>query len=465
MNSSITATATIPDAARSAIAQLSDPCESARWGDEQPAAQTLAEQVHSEGPLSPREAISNTLAVAREMAAAPKQGVRHRDINPSNILIEHAGGVKVHDCDWAGLKSGDYLAPEQVANPATADHRASIYSLGCTFYFMLTGQTPIPGEAFAHDAPPISRLAKLPHGRAIDQLLQRMLAKMPAQRLQSMREVIEELELCLERLRKRQKARRRLWLGGAGFLGVFLTLSLLGQWLKSNTLEAQVDAAFARMEALNPGYDRSRTLIKFDGPSVKVDFSRDPAVVNLDPLISLPIVDLNCEATSIKDLNAIGRMGSLRRLLCGETTIRDLAPLRGKDFDVLYFTGTQVTDLSPLAGSQILELGIAEGVADLAPLAGMPIQVLLCEGARDITDLTPLQDSPLTDLWMRKLSKIEDIRPLGKLPLLHLRIDFEEARDATVLRTIPSLTTINCQPASMFLAKANLSERCLAQQW
>src|SRR4029077_7617339 len=96
-------------------------------------------------------------AVGLEHAAAA--GLVHRDIKPGNILVDRTGVVKILDMGLARffndeddiltkkfdenvLGTADYLAPEQAIDSHGVDIRADIYSLGATFYFMLTGRTP-----------------------------------------------------------------------------------------------------------------------------------------------------------------------------------------------------------------------------------------------------------------------------------------------------------------------------------
>ncbi|MGD0900612.1 MAG: SUMF1/EgtB/PvdO family nonheme iron enzyme, partial [Thermoguttaceae bacterium] len=95
----------------------------------------------------------------------------------------------------------DYMAPEQALDTHAADHRADIYALGCTLYRLLTGHPPYQAEAFAKlfllhlEAPiPSLRAARPETPEALDAACQRMLAKKPEDRYQSMAEVVAELE-------------------------------------------------------------------------------------------------------------------------------------------------------------------------------------------------------------------------------------------------------------------------------
>src|SRR5262249_42855497 len=138
------------------------------------------------------------------------------DVKPSNLLV--AGGrVKVLDLglarflqdqvadpartrEGAGMGTPDYAAPEQFRDAHAADARADVYALGCTLFHLLTGQVPFPGssfsekyEAHAHkEPPPVEELCPdVPGGLAL--VVQKMLAKRPADRFQTAAEVAEAL--------------------------------------------------------------------------------------------------------------------------------------------------------------------------------------------------------------------------------------------------------------------------------
>ena len=97
----------------------------------------------------------------------------------------------------------DYMAPEQAEDSHRADHRADIYSLGCTLYYLLTGREPFPGETvlkrlmahMEHPAPSL-RAARPAVPASLDAVYQKMMAKRPDDRPASMTEVIALLEAC-----------------------------------------------------------------------------------------------------------------------------------------------------------------------------------------------------------------------------------------------------------------------------
>jgi serine/threonine protein kinase len=182
----------------------------------------LATLIRSGGPLSVARALRAILQVARGLQAAHEKGVIHRDIKPSNLLLDKKGTVKILDMGLARLTSAaraledgvdrltnsgqvmgscDYMAPEQAEDTHKADHRSDIYSLGCTLYRLLTDKTPYHGESLmqmllAHREAPIPSLcqARSDVPVELDRVFQKLVAKRPEDRYQSMAEVVAAVE-------------------------------------------------------------------------------------------------------------------------------------------------------------------------------------------------------------------------------------------------------------------------------
>ncbi len=175
------------------------------------------------GPLSPAEAVRYATQAADALATAHGAGIVHRDLKPGNILLTGKGAVKLLDfglaklTDPAGGGSGSggsfastqsvaisgtpgYIAPEQL-NGKPGDARSDIFALGCVLYELVSGRRAFPGETMAASlaATLMAQPAPLEGApRALAQLIERMLAKDPAQRPESMEEVLRELRTCLE---------------------------------------------------------------------------------------------------------------------------------------------------------------------------------------------------------------------------------------------------------------------------
>jgi eukaryotic-like serine/threonine-protein kinase len=174
--------------------------------------------VSDEGPLPVPRAARLFAEVAIALDHAHNQGLIHRDMKPSNIIITPHDHAKVLDLGLAlvqgevpvereviggrGYVVGtmDYIAPEQTENAAKVDPRSDIYSLGCTLYFALTGQPPFPGGTAlekiqrqrGEDPLPVPQLnATVPP--AFIGLLRKMMAKDPEQRFATAAEVQEKL--------------------------------------------------------------------------------------------------------------------------------------------------------------------------------------------------------------------------------------------------------------------------------
>jgi hypothetical protein len=199
---------------------------------------SLERLLRQRGPLPVAEACSLAWQAALGLQHAHERGMVHRDIKPANLLLTGQGRVKLLDFGLArfvseaapvseaadappsthvalaplpqgvdGLTASgvvigtpDYIAPEQAAEPRSADIRADIYSLGCTLFHLLTGRPPFAGgtamqKLIAHVEQPPPLLAEMRPDAppALSQLVAKMLAKDPSQRSQTPGEAAEAL--------------------------------------------------------------------------------------------------------------------------------------------------------------------------------------------------------------------------------------------------------------------------------
>lgn len=182
----------------------------------------LGSLVKQGGPLSVDAAVRCLIQAAMGLAHSHTMGVFHRNVKPGNLMLDQQGVVKLVGFGLAHVEAGapgdqeggeaeltqqgqlvgsqEYMAPEQILNANQADQRADVYSLGCTLHTLLTGRPPYSGKSLmdqlmAHRNQPIPSLrATRPDvPEVLDVIFQKMLAKRPEDRYQSMTELIEHL--------------------------------------------------------------------------------------------------------------------------------------------------------------------------------------------------------------------------------------------------------------------------------
>lgn len=183
----------------------------------------LGRLVDRRGPLPVDEAVAMLVQAARGLDYAHRAGVVHRDVKPRNLIRATDGTVKVLDLGLARIRSemtadddmlspdvttvgyffgtACYASPEQAAGDQQVDHRADIYSLGCTLHYLLIGRPPYKARSvmqtlLAHREGPIPSLSALrPEVPAVlDAVFRRMVAKEPGDRYQSMGQVMAALD-------------------------------------------------------------------------------------------------------------------------------------------------------------------------------------------------------------------------------------------------------------------------------
>ncbi len=179
------------------------------------------EHLQRDGAYSALDATRMIVEASKGLAAAHQQGFIHRDINPANLLLTEDGVVKVSDFRFAKQTSSEniqnltlvgqiigtphYMSPEQCEMSAV-DARSDIYSLGTTYFSLLTGERPYGDRTtdllvmLAHcDAdPPDPRDINPDVPEACAQIIEQAMATQPDERYQSMEEMRSDLEAFSE---------------------------------------------------------------------------------------------------------------------------------------------------------------------------------------------------------------------------------------------------------------------------
>ncbi len=225
------------------------------------AGESLQERLNRTGPLPLLDVVRIGAQTAAGLAAAHAQGLIHRDIKPANLLLENGlARVKITDFGLArmiddvgltqnGVVAGtpEFMAPEQ-ARGDVVDHRADLFSLGSVLYAMCTGKSPFRA---ASTMGVLRCVCEQPAGSVreqntaipswLEELIERLMAKNPAERIQSASEVAALLESYLAHLqqpatmpapplpdRSRTRASRNAWSIGALLAACLGVLVLVG---------------------------------------------------------------------------------------------------------------------------------------------------------------------------------------------------------------------------------------------
>jgi hypothetical protein len=192
--------------------------------------------------------------------------------------------------------------------------------------------------------------------------------------------------------------------------------------------EEQIQRVLAKLKELNPAFDRFSAEFKIESNTVTELTFPSAAVSDISPLRALTgLRVLNCEQPL-----ASGRKGA----------VADLLPLRGLQLTKLNCNNTRVNDLAALAGMPLVELRcLSTEVQHLLPLRGAPLKVFDCRDTL-VDDLVPLAGAPLKELRLWKTA-VRDLAPLKDAPLTHLDIEGLPIRDLSPLEGAP-LQWLNC---------------------
>jgi hypothetical protein len=426
--------------------------------------------------------------IAAGLAAAHAAGLVHRDIKPANIWLDVAnqGRAKLLDFGLArpaaeelrltqrGLIVGTpyYMAPEQ-ARGAAVDQRADLFSLGCVLYEMCARRLPFQGPnalalltALATDTPAPVRQINPAVPPALSALVQRLLAKDPAERPASADEVVGILAGLASEApgRTSRPNRRHLRLVGTGLLACVLlgALALRFRSSDSSAIVALPPQATSSAEAPSSTADSWEKSVARLAPAAQVDeVARKLRDLNpgyqgtLVPTIDRnEVIGLQLTAVKLTNLTPVRALPALQHLICPSADeefgdLKDLSPLQGLPLKSLNLKGNnKLKDLSPLEALplEVLNFYGCTPIADLSPLRRMhTLRELDCGGTK-VTELTFLRRLPLTTLILNDC-KVENIAPLEGMPLVRLSLAATRVADLTPLSDAVKLKSLNLNSA------------------
>ena len=180
--------------------------------------ETLGDRL-KRGPLPQREAAQIMVEVCRAIGFAHLRGVLHRDIKPTNIMLDDQDQVKITDFGLAKFSDSadnltrtgavigtpSYMSPEQASGRSSlVGRRSDIYSLGTVLYHLLTGRPPFIADSpmqlamqiLEHDPPPV-RLLEPRIDRDLEMIVSRSIQKPPDLRYNSADDMADDLEAFL----------------------------------------------------------------------------------------------------------------------------------------------------------------------------------------------------------------------------------------------------------------------------
>jgi len=212
-----------------------------------------------EGPLEPARAVRILEQVASALDAAHERGLVHRDVKPSNVLIDerdhayladfglsrHLGDAATSPGSSKSLGTVDYAAPEQIRGEGV-DGRTDVYALGCLLYECLTGEAPFrrgsdAATLYAHLEEPPPDLPDL------EQVLPKALAKEPAERYGTCGELIEDARDALG-----TEPRRSRWPLGFAAAGLALIAAALLAFFLTRSVSSTPPAQEGRLLRIDP---------------------------------------------------------------------------------------------------------------------------------------------------------------------------------------------------------------------
>lgn len=456
----------------------------------------LDKRVRKEGPLPIAQACEFIRQTALGLQHSYERGLIHRDLKPANLLVsgewgvvsaaketaansplttKHSPVLKILDLGLAHIEKSsdesstftregmlmgtpDFMSPEQSVNVRGVDIRSDLYSLGCTFYFLLTGRVPFPGGSMTEkllkhqmDQPtPIEQFRPdVPDELAA--IVYRLMEKKPAERYQTPAEVAASLAELIPRLPAVPRAipveavragtppAQRVWSAFQWSKAAPVVKRPSGRSTSVPILVAGgilltlvVCVGLLAMRLLNFSGGSGKASVKgpaVAGPQAKIE----PAAKDLPPG---PVTDewIKHVETLPAEEQAKAVFAKLRELNEGFNDPDTHNIFTPKDDKVVGLAFNQaVTDISPVRALKHLERLSCR--TNPATLGAMPVIVSL-------TDVSALRGLPLTQLNLSG-DRIDDLSPLADMPLVNLNLHGTLVRDLTPLKGMASLRELD----------------------
>ena len=220
-----------------------------------------------DGALTPARALDIVSQVAHALDAAHAKGLVHRDVKPSNVLIDGRGHCYLadfgltqsvsdrgHITDGSLLGTLDYVAPEQIRGDEV-DGRADVYALGCMLFECLVGEVPFSASSevatiYAHleEKPPSASARRPLLPTAIDHVFLRSMAKVPTARYASCAELVADARTALGLGAAEPRRRRHALAAAAAFALVVVAAALASIVLTRDTAQAATTGSVVRID-------------------------------------------------------------------------------------------------------------------------------------------------------------------------------------------------------------------------